>query len=479
MRSCLFYKPKLKNPFVSIHSLGIRLNPDCYQADLDKMLKKELDSLAERSALIKLQWLMKFMQKTLLRLQQSIYFRRDSYWQAAMAEHQQLLATKYKTDRDALNAATHTNDFIEAAYQIAQIRGALWVQARKRIFLSAQEEKQYLTISEACNRTNQILNHFNDVLINLDEKLPQSKTEPLILTPISQFFPREYFSYHRDKADIETAEAALYGYKRIEGDVREWWQLFDKKNQQKPAWEKMQEALPKVRQFIQKKADIIVNNGQLIRQRIQDTLKVHIEHRTQMMMTHAEKLEKILLSLEKILQSIYRHLDRYEKSSRRYWGELVENQDSQSITKITDFFSRCPHISSKIRGLTGLILLIHQSKIILNKGQVSNGEIQSFHRKIQKMENFRQLFSGALCKPWLNLFSSSRRNQYQKECLLVEKIQLEVAQMINPIYGLTAVEEVLSKEKIGKIQITLNQLNQIEETTSRIPQEGAPIQPSF
>ncbi len=180
---------------------------------------------------------------------------------------------------------------------------------------------------------------------------------------------------------------------QCEGDARIVYQSLARELRQKPAAEKMVEDVQKAQSCLQYRAEQLEQNIADNRRKILQQTRFAIEHRTQVTLAHANRVENIALSLAAIIHTLQ---------------------------------SRCPcHCEH-------LLNLMAEAQS-MQKNLPEQKESQFLQEKLLAMHAHRCTYEKSITSIRQILFTNRRQLQYQQQ--LNQDLKTQLAQLVIPICG--------------------------------------------
>ncbi len=383
----------------------------CEQADVHLTLKyycPYLNALEERllreaaqkkSTLYALHLLKALSLQILFLLQHSACLWGESYWQSLLTQSQSALTSR--GDDQQLRMALHkTDEVISTASVTETVRKKIWREVKGHAILPDSQAQCYESARQECFTRQTALNELEDeVNTTLHDYHQVIEYTPPLSQSIPSFRPNSPTCSHPlrsyDVKMVQTRLSKEYIHHQIqcEGDARIVYQSLTRELGQKPAAEKMAEAVEKTKDGLQRRAEKITEKtGHYRRQIIQQT-QFAIEHRTQTTLAHANRIENIALSLAAIIHTVQSHCP-----------------------------SHCQPLLNLIAEAQSMQEILHQP-----------GDSQVLQEKLLVMNTDRCTFEKSITSCRAILFTHRRQLQHQQQ--LNQDLQTALAQLVIPICG--------------------------------------------
>lgn len=192
--------------------------------------------------------------------------------------------------------------------------------------------------------------------------------------------------------------------------------------------EKLSDEIQLGQQRLKLKAETILKTADDFSQKIQQDSCKLIEQRTQTLLAHANRLEQLVLTLEKIMQVINDYLTHHPSAQKQGSAKQIQS----------------------------LILIVAGAKLIQEHLQQPANVInaQQVERQILTMEQHRKEYARTLTG-WGSFFRRSAPTSCQPE-IINQTIQRHLAELVVPACGLqdrqgiATVEQIKQQQTIGK-----------------------------
>ena len=123
---------------------------------------------------------------------------------------------------------------------------------------------------------------------------------------ITQSVPRELPNYHQTALQTRFSENHTKHLIQVEGSARIVYQDLARETTKPSITEKLSDEIQSGQQRLNMKAEKILKTAENLQQKIQRDSCRLIEHRTQTLLAHANRLEQLSMTLEKIMQRLNR-----------------------------------------------------------------------------------------------------------------------------------------------------------------------------
>ena len=194
------------------------------------------------------------------------------------------------------------------------------------------------------------------------------------------------------------------------------YQDLTKEFMQKPAAEKMAEDVQKAKSCLQRRAEQTAEKTDHYRREILQQTRFAIEHRTQVTLAHAHRIENISLSLAAIIHTVQSH---------------------------------CPvHCQS-------LLNLMTEAQA-MQKNLQGNKDGAVLQEKLLVMNAHRGAYEKSITSFWGTLFTHRRQLQYQQQ--FNRNLQTALAHLVTPICGFNDKNKAITPETVKKLKITSDKL---------------------
>ncbi len=419
----------------ALHSqVGIQLNAKYYVPYLDKEEMEVINQAVKQKKSLRynLNLLRLLALKIITELKRSALFNGEQRWTIAFADTEAALLNG-QTDPRQLCQALHTaDDLIESAWVTRAVRRDILVAVQERSVLSESQDRQYEAIRQA------YLAH-NEALTELDEQVYQVKNEFFqnpgrhsaaaapVWKMVRRDFPSTLLNYRTGVYKIQLSDQNILQLIQAEGNVREVYQNLTARLMQKPTIETIAEDIQSAKVFLTDKATTIIDNAGLLRRAIIQQTQQAIEHRSQAKLAHAEKIERLLLILAKIMQLLQTYISR-EKTQK------------------------------KIQPLSAMMIEAQAMQVALENSPMTI-KASALEQKLLRLDTHRQSFAKSITSSWSAFFSSGRQTR-QREQQLNIALQSAIAQMTTPLYGLNDSAAAITPEQVKQQHVTARQLDE-------------------
>ncbi len=375
--------------------------------------------------------------KVLRQLQQLLCFQGEMDWQAAFTEYLSQLNSPTTPRRQLGRILCQADDLIEIAYVTQEIRQTIRQTARQQSLLSEEFEQHYSEITKMYLAHNETLATLENDVKKMSQEYSQStgKTDPpaLIDQGLQGTLPHELPRYSKKSIQTRFSAAHVQHLVQVEDNARIVYQGLAQELMQKPLAEKLTQAVDSAQQRLNTKAQQILKNAGALHQKIDQDSRGMIERRSQTMMAHANRMEQLILSLEKIIQTLNTYLseeklNNFSNAQKRTLAHLVD--EAQETQQEVEQFPNA----------------------------VDAARIQS---KILKIEQHRQSYEKSL-GGWGSFFSKNSPVAQKKE-KINEALKANIAELVIPACGLFDRQDAVSHQQIKKQQQWMEQLKEAQK----------------
>jgi hypothetical protein len=231
------------------------------------------------------------------------------------------------------------------------------------------------------------------------EQLPAWKT-------IRRDIPGEFFDYHPSACQIRLSDANVLRLNSTTSDQRAVYKALKGSLAKPPTSEKIGEKAQAAKLFLHYKADAIVHNAEALRLCITQETQQAIEHRTQVKLAHAQKIEHLTIALD--------HLILLLQSYRP--AQAAESKENTA-----------PLLSGWLTEAKALQSLLQESPSTLTAATIG--------KNILTWEAYRKQLAQSIPTGWMNFFSDQRRLGQQQVQSLQTDLQSALTHLVRPLYG--------------------------------------------
>lgn len=391
-----------------------------YLNALEEALLKE--AVKKNSSLYALSLLKAFSLKILFLLQHSSFLWGESQWQLLLSKSQAMLTATGDNDhlRRALQMA---DDVISTANITETVRKKIWRGVESNTVLSDLQAKNYESARQACLKGQTGLNMLkcavNTALhdyYQLIEHVPLLNKSIPSVRPHSPEFSQSLRSYDVKMNQMRLSTENIHHQVQCEGDARIVYKNLSRELGQKPVVEKMAEAVEKAKISLQRQAEAITEKTNYYHRQINQQIRCAIEHRTQVILAHANRAEQIALLLAALIHTAQSH---------------------------------CASHCEPLLNLTTEAKAMQQD-LQENKSGVTLKE------KLLVMNTHLCAYEKSTTSFWGALFTNSRQLQYQQQ--LHHNLQIALANLVAPICGFDDKDKAIPPDTIRKLKITSDKL---------------------
>lgn len=412
--------------------IGIQLNAKYYAPYLDK---EEIEVITQavnkkKSLPYQLNLLRLLALKIITELKRSVFFQGEQRWKSAFANTEAALLINHKDSRELYQALLEADDLIETASVTRMVRRNILTTVQERSILSESQDQQYESIRQAYLAHNEALTQLDEQVYQLKDKFFQNPSRHSIVSAPAwkiarRDLSRTLLNYRIGVYRIQLSDQNIGQLIQAEGNVREVYQDLTARLMKKPTIETVAEEIQSAKIFLTDKATIIIDNaGQLRRAILQETQQA-IEHRSQVKLAHAEKVECLLMALEKIVQ-------------------LLQSYISPKKPAVS--------LSAMMREAKSMQITLEDSPFTVKAA--------TLEQKLLTLDVHRKNFAQSITSGWSAFFSSGRQARRQQEQQLNIGLQSAIAQMTTPIYGFNDPATAITSEQVKQQHLTARQLDE-------------------
>ena len=320
--------------------IKIQLNAKYYVPYLDKEEMEVINQAIKqkKSLHYQLNLLRLLALKIITELKRSALFHGEQRWVIAFASTEAALLTGQTDPRQLCQALHAADDLIEAAWVTRAVRRDILVAVQERSVLSESQDRQYEAIRQAYLAHNGALSELDEQVYELKNEFFQnpsrhSAAPAPVWKMVRRDFPSALLNYRTGIYKIQLSDQNILQLIQAEGNVREVYRDLTARLVKKPSIETIAEDIKSAKVFLTDKATTIIDNAGLLRRAILQQTKQAIEHRSQAKLAHAEKVERLLMALAKIVQLLQNYISREktQKTIQPLSAMMIEAQAMQAM----------------------------------------------------------------------------------------------------------------------------------------------------
>ena len=374
--------------------------------------------------------------KAIRKLKHSPHFWGETKWHKSFALYEsQLQDPKFSIYQQCM-VLCNVDDMLTIAYVLQAVRKDIWEAAQRQGVLSQESEQKY-------DQAQQQFLERRESLIALENRVMQIgqnyssftglsyNTDHPKDTIITESKPRELPNYHRPALQTRFSESNIHHLVETEGDARIVYQGLARDMSRPSIAETLNHEIKLGQQRLNTKAQKILNVAHNIDDKIQKDSQRLIEQRTQIMIAHANRIENLILSLQKIIQILDHYLSKLPKNKNSF-----SQKEDQTLTQLNQ-----------------------EAKSAQDHLQESPGNIdaQQIQTHILTMEKYRKDYTNTLTG-WGSLFQIKSKNTSCHENIN-QILKSSIAELIVPACGLQDHQGITTVDQFKKQQIYRQQLS--------------------
>ena len=391
-----------------------------YLNALEVALLKE--AVKKNSGIYALNLLKAFALKIVFLLQHSPFLWGESDWQWRLKQSQSALAASKNSD-DLRIALRQADDVISTANVTETVRNKIEGEAKNQSVLTHEQAQRYESIRQECINRHESLNNLeNTVDTTLQDTAPfLQKFSPPSQAMATFQFTSPQFSHPLRPYDMKMVQARfskehIHHQIQCESNARPVYQNLTKELGQKPMAEKVAEDVQKAKTSLQRHAERLEQKIEDNRHKISQQTQCAIEHRTQVTLAHANRIEQIVLTLAAIIHTM------------------------QSCCSI-----HCQPLFNLMTEAQSMQKNLNEQK-----------ENQLLQEKLLAMNSHRCTYEKSITSSWAILFTDRRQLQYQQQ--LNQDLQIKLAQLIIPICGFNDKNTAATPEMVKQLKAISDKL---------------------
>lgn len=424
----------MKNLELLYHRAKTAIDAPHYQPFLDMQDREHILQVQKKRSITDLIALLRQIAlKAIQKLRQSNYFFKEDKWQAAFALYEEQLQNPRFNSYQLCIVLCNVDDLIEIASVMQAVRKDILDTAKQQSTLSEIWEHKYVEIQKNYLQRREAILTLEHQVRQIGQSYLQFTGQADLTAGTSDFIvtqsvPRELPNYHRVALQTRFSEDHVKHLIQVEGSARTVYQDLAHEIPKPTLIEKLSHEIQSGQQRLNHKAENILKTADDLRQKIRQNSCRLIDHRAQATLAHANRIEQLSISLEKIIQLLNQYLSHFSKTER--WFATQQNNP--------------------------LILLVNQAKVTQDHLQQlpKNVDAQQVQRHVLAMEQHRKDYAKTLTG-WSGLFGKNSKAHRQHE-KLNQTIQRHITELIIPTCGLqdyqgiTTVEQIRKHEKISQ-----------------------------
>lgn len=416
-------------------AIGIQLNAKYYVSFLDKEETEVITQAVKKKKPLVYQMnvLRLLALKIITELKRSASFQGESQWQTAFAAVESALLAEQKDPRDLCQSLHQADDLIETAWVTRAVRRNILTAVQQRSILSESQDRQYEVIRQAYLTHNEALNVLDEQVYQIKNRFFQSSARQTTTAApawhmVRRDLPSTVLNYRADAYRIRLSDQNVVRLIHAEKDARSVYQDLVARLVQKPTVEKIAEEIESAKVFLTEKAKTINHNAEQIRHTILQETQQAIEHRTQIKLAHANKIEYLLTTLEKITRLLQPHL---------------------SLQQPTPCLSA---LLTEAKAMQGTL-----------ENSPYTAATSTLTQHVLALESHRQHFAQSISSSWSCFFSSERQAHRRRAQKLNTELQSAIAQMTTPLYGFNDQSAVITPDQVKQQHLTARQLDEKQD----------------
>ncbi len=359
-----------------------------YLNALEAALLKE--AVKKNSGIYALNLLKAFALKILFLLQHSPFLFGESDWQWRLKQSQSALTAAKNTD-DLRIALSQADDVISTANVTEAVRNKIGGEAKNHGVLTHEQAQRYESIRQECITRHESLNNLeNTVDTTLQDSAPFIQKLPLPsltratfqshLLPFSYTHPLR--PYDVKMAQERFSKENIHHQIQCEGNARIVYHALAKELGQKPTVEKIAEDVHKAKSSLQCRSDRLEQKIEDHRKKITQQTQFSIEHRTQVTLAHANRIEHIALTLAIIIHTLQsccsihcQPLLNLMAEAQSLQENLNEQKDSQLLQE--KLLAMNAHRCNYEKSITSIRVILFTNCRQLQRQQQLNQDLQN------------------------------------------------------------------------------------------------------
>jgi hypothetical protein len=408
----------------------------CEQADVQLTLKHYypyLNALEEsllreavrkQSAQYALHLLKAFSLQILFLLQHSSCLWGELQWQSLLTQSQSALSNRNPLTHQQYQRALQQADEVIATASVTEtVRQKIWKEVKDRAVLSDLQAQRYESARQTCLTRQAALNKLdgavNTTLHDYHQLIeyvsPLSQSIPSI-RPHSSELIQSLRVYDEKTTQARLSTENVQHQIQCEGDARIVYQSLTRELRQKPVAEKMAEAVEKAKECLERRSECIGEKTEHYRRQVIQQTRFAIEHRTQITLAHANRIESIALLLAALIHTVQSHCANH---CQPLLNLMVEAQAMQKVLQ-------------------------------------ENTDRVALQEKLLILNAHRCAYEKSITSFWGRLFTHPRQLEDQQK--LNHHLQTKLADLVTPICGFDDKNKVIRSDTIIKLKTTSDKL---------------------
>jgi hypothetical protein len=402
----------------------VRLTLKYYYPYLNALEESLLqEAVKKQSAQYALHLLKALSLQILFLLQHSACLWGESQWQSLLTQSQSALGNRNQLTSQQCRKALHQADEIISTASVTEsVRKKIWSEVKDRAVLSDLQAQRYESARQTCLTRQAALNKLDSTINTalhdyhqlIEYVSPLNQSIPSV-RPHSPELTQPLRPYDAKTTQVRLSTENIHHQIQCEGDARIVYHNLTRELGQKPAAEKMAEAVEKAKGCLQHRSEHIAEKTDHYRRQVIQQTRFAIEHRTQIILAHANRIENIALSLATLIYTIQ-----------------------------SNCASHCQP----------LLNLMAEAQIM--QKELENTDGVTLQEKLLTLNNHRCAFEKSITSFYGTLFTRPRQLQSQRQ--LNHHLQTALADLVTPICAWDDKNKAITTDTIKKLKITSDQL---------------------
>jgi hypothetical protein len=408
----------------------------CEQADVQLTLKyyyPYLNALEEsllreavrkQSAQYALHLLKALSLQILFLLQHSSCLWGESHWQSLLTQSQSALGNRHPlTSQHYRRALQQANEVISTASVTEAVRQKIWSEVKDRAVLSDLQAQRYESARQTCLTRQAALNKLDSAVNTtlhdyhqlIEYVSPLNQSIPSV-RPDSPELAQSLRPYDAKMTQVRLSTEHIHHQIQCEGNARLVYHSLTRELGQPSVAEKMAESVEKAKGCLQRRSEHMAEKTDHYRRQVTQQVRFAIEHRTQLTLAHAHRMENIAVLLATLIQSV------------------------QS------------HGASRCQPLLGLLAEAQA----MQKALQENSDRVTLQERLLTLNTHRCAYEKSITSFWGTLFIQPRQLQSQQQ--LNHRLQTTLADLVTPICAFDDKNKAIPSDTIKKLKITSDKL---------------------
>jgi hypothetical protein len=380
------------------------------------------EAVERNSRLYSLNLLKAFALKILFLLPYSSLLWGESYWQSLLKNAQSSLAAK--REGDDLRTALHQADAVIAAASIAgNVRQKIWREVKDRAVLSDVQAQRYESARQTCLTRQSALNKLDSAINTtlhdyhqlIEHVSPLNQRIPAV-RPDSPEWTQPLRSYDAKMTQARLSTEHIHHQIQCEGDARIVYHGLTRELGQPSMAEKMAGSVEKAKGCLQRRTENIAEKTDHYRRQVLQQVRFAIEHRTQITLAHAHRMENMVVLLTTLIQSV------------QSYGN-----------------SRCQSL-----------LDLKAEAQAMQKSLQENPDRVTLQERLFTLNTHRSAYEKSITSFWGTLFTRPRQLRDQQQ--VNHRLQTALADLVTPICAFDDKNKAITPDTIKKLKITSDKL---------------------